>query len=514
MIFPIGIQDFTKIRDNGFVYVDKTDLIYKLANTGSFYFLSRPRRFGKSLLISTLEAYLSGRRELFEGLAIEGLEKEWAAYPVLRLDLNTGRYEKPEDLDIVLDDALRQWERAYGRPDEPGLPPALRFKAVIEKAAEKTGRRVAVLVDEYDKPMLQALGDEKLTAAFRSALKAFYSVLKTQDRYIRLGFLTGVTKFSKVSIFSDLNNLDDISMDRRYASLCGITESELRRTFAEPVAELAAACGMSEGQCYDKLRLMYDGYHFQAGTEGVYNPFSLLSTLAKSEFGNYWFETGTPTFLAQVIKSTDYDLSRLQSEDVTSELLGSIENISRSPIPVLYQSGYLTIKSYNDEFDSYRLGFPNKEVERGFWKYLLPTFAHENDDMGQSYVRNFVREVESGEADEFLKRLQTMLAGSDYRIAGRMEVYFQNVLFTIFRMMGFFTQVEQATSNGRVDVTIETADFVYMIEIKLDGDADEALRQIVEKGYARPFAGNKRRVFKIGVNFSSATRTIEQWRIE
>lgn len=513
MIFPIGIQDFGKLRECGFAYVDKTALIYKLTQAGGFYFLSRPRRFGKSLLVSTMEAYFSGRRELFEGLAMAGLEKEWTRYPVLHLDLNTGRYEKPEDLDIVLDDALRHWERTYGQP-EPGLPPALRFKAVIERAAEMTGQRVVVLVDEYDKPMLQAIGNEGLTAAYRSALKAFYSVLKTQDRFIRFGFLTGVTKFSKVSIFSDLNNLDDISMDRRYAGICGITESELRSVFAEPVANLARENGLSEDECYAKLKLMYDGYHFQAGTEGVYNPFSLLCTLDKRDFGNYWFETGTPTFLVQVIRDTDYDLSKIQEDDISSELLGSIDNISQTPLPLLYQSGYLTIKGYEPRFKTYRLGFPNEEVEFGFFRYLLPTFVRENDSQGKSFIQSFVREVEAGNPEDFLVRLQAMLAGSDYRIAGRMEVYFQNVLFTIFRLMGFFTQVETATSYGRADMTVQTADFVYIIEIKLDGSAADALAQIEAKGYARPFATDKRRLFKIGVNFSSKSRTIEEWRIE
>lgn len=512
MLYPIGIQDFESLRKEGYVYVDKTVFVYQLTHSGRYFFLSRPRRFGKSLIVSTLEAYFRGKRELFEGLVIEGLEKEWTAYPVLHLDLNAKKYAQPEDLDKILNDTITQWEKDYGTsPTEDSFE--LRFNGVVRRAYEKTGQKVVILIDEYDKPLLEAIGKDELREAYRSTLSAFYSVMKSQDRYIRFGFITGVTKFAKVSIFSGLNNLEDISMDGDYADICGITEAELHGYFSESVRTLASKNNLTEDECYAKLELMYDGYHFNPGANGVYNPFSLFRAFKSRTFCSYWFETGTPTFLTKIIHDTDYDIANLSREDVPSKTLGDIENLSRTPIPVLYQSGYLTIKSYDSEFDQYHLGFPNKEVEQGFVEYLLPTYVHENDDEGQSYVKNFVREVREGDPESFLARLQTMLADSDYQIMGKMETYFQNVMFAIFRMMGFHTQVERHTSRGRIDLVIQTSDYIYLIEIKRDGSADEALKQIEDKHYAAPFAQDPRKIFKIGVNFSSETKGITEWKI-
>lgn len=513
MIYPIGIQDFESLRLDGYAYVDKTALVHKMVNTGRYYFLSRPRRFGKSMLLSTLHAYLSGKRELFHGLAIEQLETEWTAYPILHLDLNTARYEKKESLDEVLDYHLSRWERRYG-VEEGEASLALRFLGIVERAFKKTGRRVVILVDEYDKPMLQAIGNEPLLDEYRQTLKAFYSVLKTQDRYIKFAFLTGVTKFSKVSIFSDLNNLQDISMDERFIDICGITEQELHTFFADSVRELAAKNGLTEEQCYARLRKKFDGYHFEHDTVGIYNPFSVLNTLAKQRFRDYWFETGTPSFLVELLKKTDYKLDNLQKEEVTADLLNSIDSMNTNPIPVIYQSGYLTIKDYNPEFDCYRLGFPNEEVETGFVRYLLPLYTPLEQSQSASYIAKFVTEVRTGDVDGFMERLSAMFEDNDYRVAGKMEIYFQNTMYVIFKMMGFFTQVERATSRGRIDIVIQTQDYVYVVEIKLDGSADEALRQIEQKGYAKPFAQDKRTVYKIGVNFSSATRSISEWKIE
>lgn len=512
MKYPIGIQDFEDLRKNDYVYVDKTAFIYQLVSGGKYYFLSRPRRFGKSLLVSTLEAYFLGKRELFEGLAIEKLEKEWAAHPVLHLDFNAKKYAQPEDLDKILNDTITQWEKEYGTsPTEDSFE--LRFNGVVRRAYEKTGRQVIILIDEYDKPLLEAIGNDELRETYRSTLSAIYSVMKSQDGLIRFGFLTGVTKFAKVSIFSGLNHLEDISMDGDYADICGISEAELHSYFSESVKTLASKNNLTEDECYAKLELMYDGYHFSPGAKGVYNPFSLLRSFKSGAFGSYWFETGTPTFLTKIIRDTDYDIANMSREDVPSKTLGDIENLSRTPIPVLYQSGYLTIKSYDSEFDQYHLGFPNKEVEQGFVEYLLPTYVHENDDEGQSYIKNFVKEVRGGDPESFLARLQTMLADSDYQIMGKMEIYFQNVMFAIFRMMGFYTQVERHTSRGRIDITIQTSGYVYLIEIKRDGSADEALKQIEEKQYAAPFAQDPRQLFKIGVNFSSETKGITEWKI-
>ena len=513
MIYPIGIQNFEKLRTDGYVYVDKTHLVYKMATTGSYYFLSRPRRFGKSLLISTLEAYFSGRRDLFTGLAIEKLESEWPVHPIFHLDLNTAKYDRPEALLNVLNDMLAYWEQSYGTsPTE--VTPELRFKGIVRRACEQTGRRVVILVDEYDKPMLQAIGNESLQDEYHNILKAFYSVLKTQDRYIRFAFLTGVTKFGKVSVFSDLNNLDDISMDRRYIDICGITEQEIHTYFEDSLHDLADATGSDYETVCRKLRRLYDGYHFTNNSIGIYNPFSLLKTLNKSEYGDYWFETGTPSFLVHLLKQADYDLNRLQDEQVSADIINSVDSMSRNPIPVIYQSGYLTIKGYDEQFKLYSLGFPNEEVENGFIRYLIPLYTPMNENKTEFFAANFIREIRDGRPDAFMERLQTLFADTSYQIAGQMEIYFQNSMYLVFKLLGFYTEVERTTSRGRIDVVMKTPKYIYIIEVKLDGTADEALRQIEERRYAVPFAADGRRVYRIGVNFSSATRGIEEWKIE
>ena len=511
MIYPIGIQDFEKLRTSGCVYVDKTALIHQLATTGYYYFLSRPRRFGKSMLLSTLEAYFLGKRELFKGLAIEQLEKDWISYPVLHLDLNTAKYDTPESLTNTLNNTLALWEREYGTsPTEVTLE--LRFLGIVRRAAEKTGQRVVILVDEYDKPMLQAIGNDALQQEYRSTLKAFYSVLKTQDRYIRFALLTGVTKFGKVSVFSDLNNLSDISMDQRYADICGITEAELHAVFDESVQQLADANGLSKEECYARMKRKFDGYHFEEGTEGIYNPFSVLNTLAKGRFKDYWFETGTPTFLVQLLKQTDYPLENLQTEELTADILNSIELMDTNPVPVIYQSGYLTIKGYDEEFGMYHLGFPNEEVEKGFVNYLMPFYTPLQKNRGDFFVKNFIRDLRTGNVEGFMERFEAMFADGDYRVAGDMELYFQNCMFVISKMLGFYVEVERATSHGRIDLTIQTDDYIYIMELKLDGTSDEALAQIERKQYAAPFAADSRRLFKIGISFSTQTRKIEEWK--
>ena len=512
MIYPIGIQDFESLRNDGYVYVDKTALIYKLATTGRYYFLSRPRRFGKSLLISTMEAYFRGKRELFKGLAIEQLEKDWKEYPILHIDLNTAKYDSADALLNVLNDILSYWESLYGTsPTE--VTPELRFKGIVRRACEKTGQRVVILVDEYDKPMLQAIGDEALQDEYRNTLKAFYSVLKTQDRYIKFAFLTGVTKFGKVSVFSDLNNLEDISMLEPYADICGITEKEIHCMFDSEVALLAGKEGIEKDECYAKLKDCYDGYHFRQNSEGVYNPFSLLNTLKSKCFGDYWFETGTPSFLVYLLKQADYNLNNLQEEMVSADVLNSVDSMSKNPIPVIYQSGYLTIKGYDERFRIYKLGFPNKEVENGFVKYLLPMYTPIEENKSEFYIANFVSDIERGNPDGFMERLQSLFADSDYKITGKMEKYFQNSMYLIFKMMGFFTEVERTTSRGRMDIVMKTKDYIYVMELKLDGTADEALKQIDDKGYAEPFKSDGRQIYKIGVSFSSETRGIEDWKI-
>ncbi len=443
---------------------------------------------------------------------MENLETEWTEYPILHLDLNSRKYDNESSLIAELNSHLERWESLYG-DEKKDRDVEERFGYIVSKAFEKTGKQVVILIDEYDKPLLQAIENEELQSQYRSTLKAFYSVLKTQDRYIKFAFLTGVTKFGKVSIFSDLNNLNDISMDERYFDICGMSEKEIHLYFEESIHKLAAKNNLTYEQTCDKLREQYDGYHFEHNTKGVYNPFSLLNTFDKEKFSDYWFETGTLTFLVDLLKKTDYDLNRIQKEEVTSAVLSSIDSFSRNPIPMIYQSGYLTIKDYDEEFKTYRLGFPNMEVEQGFVQYLMPFYTPLDENESTFLVSQFVKEVRNGNPEQFMERLQSMFANADYDVAGKMEKYFQNCLWVIFMMMGFYTEVERHTSRGRADVVIQTKDYIYVMELKLDGSAEEALQQIEDKGYAALFAMDSRKLYKIGVNFSSATRGIEEYLI-
>ena len=508
-LYPVGIQNFESLRRDGYFYVDKTAKIYELAKTGRYYFLSRPRRFGKSLLISTLEAYFQGKKELFEGLAIEGLEKEWKQYPILHLDLNTQKYETEESLESVLNENLAVWESLYGR-NENEIGPARRFAGVIRRAHEKSGERVAILIDEYDKPMLQAIGDQKRQDSFRSTLKAFYGALKSEDGHIKFALLTGVTKFGKVSVFSDLNNLMDLSRDHRYFDICGISGEELLRDFSDDIHELASANGQTFEQACDRLKEDYDGYHFCPDSPGMYNPFSILNTFAKKTYGSYWFETGTPTYLVELLKKSDYDLEEMSHVETDADILDSIFT-DDNPIPVIYQSGYLTIKGYDKEFGIYELGFPNREVEEGFMKFLLPYYSSVSKTSSPFEIKKFVQDVKRGDIDGFMERLQSFLADCPYELAKDVELHYQNVLFIVFRLAGLYTKVEYHTSRGRIDLVLQTDSYVYVMEFKLDGTAEQALQQIEDKQYALPFAKDSRKVYTIGVNFSSETRNIDKW---
>ena len=511
-IYPIGIQNFEKIRKEGYAYVDKTALIYRLVKKGSYYFLSRPRRFGKSLLISTLDAYFLGKKELFNGLAMEKLEKDWIRRPVLHLDLNIGKYDAPDSLDKILEEAISKWEVLYGTGvGESTL--ALRFKGIVERACQQSGQRVAILVDEYDKPLLQAIGNENLQREYRNTLKPFYGVLKTMDGCIQFAILTGVTKFGKVSVFSDLNNLIDISMDEPFISLCGMTEQEIHDNFEEDLHELAAAQKMTYEEVGAELKKYYDGYHFVENSEGIYNPFSVLNTFFKMKFGSYWFETGTPTYLVELLKRNHYDLERMATEETNSDVLNSIYG-DEQPIPVIFQSGYLTIKSYDKRFGLYRLGFPNKEVEEGFINFLMPFYTRFNKIEAPFEIQKFVHEIETGQLDAFFNRLKSFLADTPYELISEQERHYQNVLFIIFKLVGFYTEVEYPPSEGRVDLVLKTNDYIYIMEFKLNGSAEEALQQIHDEHYAQPFQSDKRKIFKIGVNFSSKTRNIEKWIVE
>ena len=512
MKYPIGIQNFGEIRRDGYAYVDKTALMYKMASEGKYYFLSRPRRFGKSLLLSTFYAYFNGEKELFEGLAVSKTEHEWKQYPILHIDLNSREYKDESSLEAELNRHLETWEKKYG-DEYKDRAAEERFIHVINNVYEQTGTRVVILIDEYDKPLLQAIGNEPLQTAYRSKLKAFYSVLKTLDEKIRFAFLTGVTKFGKVSVFSDLNNLIDISFDQRYAEVCGITEREIHECFDLNVGELAEANKLSKEECYARLKRDFDGYHFCWDSPGMYNPFSVLNTLASGQFRDYWFETGTPSFLVYQLKKTGYALDAMTEEELTTDTLNSIDIIDENPLPLLYQSGYLTLKEYNPEFNSYLLGFPNREVEQGFIKYLLPFYTPKVQDKNAFNIARFVRDIRNGDAESFMQRLDNFFAKGDYQVMGELELYFQNTLYVFFRLLGFYVEVERHTTNGRMDILIQTPLYIYILEIKMDQTANAALQQIEKKGYALPFADDERQLYKIGINFSTEMKKIDDWKI-
>lgn len=512
MKYPIGIQDFESLISEGYLYIDKTEAIYKAIHEGKYYFLSRPRRFGKSLLISTIEAYFLGKKHLFDGLAISRKETKWKVYPVLHLDMNVDNYTSKKVLDNVLDDYLTRWEKLYG-VTEKAKSASLRLKSVIIAAYESTGMPVVILVDEYDKPLLQTFDNEKLQDEMRNDLKAFYGILKPLDKYVKFGFFTGVTKFSKVSVFSDLNNLDDITMWNEFSTICGVTEQEIHTQLDEEVCLMANKLNLSKEDCYAKLKSFYDGYRFCADSTGIYNPFSLLKALKRKEFGKYWFETGTPTFLVEMMLHANYALENIESEEATADLLGSLDTISQTPIPLLFQSGYLTIKGYNEEFDSYQLGMPNMEVREGFFNFLLKYYSPIEAGRESFYVSNFVKEIRSGQPDAFMKRLESLFADGKYQIIGDEEKYFHNAVYIIFKMLGFYVDVEYQTSNGRIDLLMKTKDYIYIFEFKINENAETALKQINSKQYEMAFESDEKRIFKIGVNFSKKTKKIDSWKV-
>lgn len=477
---PIGIQTFADIRQGNYLYVDKTAPVWRIANTGKPYFLSRPRRFGKSLLLSTFEAYFEGKKELFEGLAIEKMETEWKKYPVLHLDLNAKKYETPADLIAMLNQTLEKWEIVYGN-EKKDRSPEERFAYVIERASEQAGCGVVVLVDEYDKPLLQALDNDALLKDYRKTLKAFYGVLKSADRYLRFAFLTGVTKFSQVSVFSDLNQLNDISLDYSYATVCGITRTELVETFTPEIEEFGRVNKLSAEETVDKMARQYDGYHFHPKGNGVFNPFSVLNAFSKRELGDYWFQTGTPTFLVAMLRKSEYDLRiLLDGIEAPASMFSEYRVEANNPIPLIYQSGYLTIKDYNARFRNYLLEFPNDEVRYGFMSF-------------------------------FLTRLQAFFADFPYQLNAKTERHYQVVFYLVFKLMGQFTQAEVESATGRADAVVKTPKYIYVFEFKLNGTAEEALQQIEDKGYLIPYQADGREVIKLGVEFNAEERNISRW---
>ena len=511
---PVGEQDFEKIRTLGRLYVDKTEFIYKLLDSGTYFFLSRPRRFGKSLFLSTLKAFYEGKRELFEGLAIARHEDvTWEKHPVLYIDLNVNNYDSEEVLKVKLDDSLNEWEDIYGCEDK-GLTLGMRFEKVIRRACEQTGKKAVILVDEYEKPLLEAIGKPKLQEAFRDMLRGFYCALKSMDAYIEFAMLTGVTKFGKLSVFSGLNNLKDISMVERFSDICGITEEELLSNFRQEIQQMADKNDMSNEECIGELRKMYDGYLFHPKGVKVYNPYSLLNALGDYEFGKYWFDSGTPTFLVKLLMNREYNLEQLSRENVLADEISSIDTESSNPVPVIYQSGYLTIKGYDSELEQYILGFPNREVEEGFVKRLMRSFIDFEATNTPFNVSAFVKDVRAGDTDQFIDRLRSLFADTPYELIRNLENHYQNILWLLFKLMGFYTHAEYHTSRGRIDLLVKTPLYIYVMEFKLDGTAEEAMAQINSKDYSLPFTAEGQTVVKIGMNFDSQTRNIGRWIVE
>jgi len=510
---PVGIQCFEDLRKEGCLYVDKTAYIYRLATTGKPYFLGRPRRFGKSLLVSTLKAYFLGKKELFEGLAIADLEKEWVEYPVFHIDMNVEGYLNLGSLYSALNANLKVLEKKWGAGANEESH-AVRFMGLIRRAYEQTGRKVVVLIDEYDKPLLGTMHDLKADADITTVLKGFYGILKSADEYLKFVFLTGVTKFSKVSVFSDLNHLTDISMDKNYAGICGISETELKKIFEPEISALSVEMEKSRDETLAELKKRYDGYHFARKSEGMYNPYSLLRTFFSGELRDYWFETGTPTFLVRMLKNLNFDVKSLEKNVVIpSRDIAEYRVDSGTPVPLLYQTGYLTIKGYDDRLHDYILGFPNDEVKYGFLNELIPVYMQKNSNLSEFYTGHFIRDLEAGNVENFMIRLRAFFAGITYELNNKTEKDYQTVFYLLVKMMGQFVEAEMRSAAGRADAVIATADAVFVFEFKLTGKetAEDALKQIDDKGYLIPFTAGNKKIVKVGAEFSTEERTLSRW---
>ena len=519
MKYPIGIQSFDRIIEEGYVYVDKTDLIYSLTHDGGIYFLSRPRRFGKSLLVSTIENYYLGRKDLFRGLAMEKLENEWNIHPVFHVDFNSTNFSNPGELEKKLIFYVSEWEHNFNLPDRTDiLGIGDRFVEVLRAAHEQTGYRAVVLIDEYDKPMLDVLDiDYELEETHRNVLKSFYSAFKSADAHLQFVFLTGVTKFSQVSVFSGFNQPKDISLDRRYESLCGITQNELENYFAEPMTAMASEYRCTTDEIKQMLKQKYDGYHFSDRMTDVYNPFSLLNAFDSVSMNNFWFSSGTPTYLIRLLSHSKENMNELTGKYYRPEQFIDYKADIERPLPMIYQSGYLTIKDYDMRRNRFLLDFPNNEVKDGLLTALASSYLQP-----RTYVSNWIDDAvdafESGEPETLHTLFTSFFASIPYTMRRKdneqeRERYFQYTFYLIMRLISVYTvYVEKVQSQGRVDCVVETSNYVYIFEFKLDGTADEAVQQIEERGYACEYASDSRKVYKIGVSFSSETGTINEWK--
>lgn len=511
--YSIGEQDFKLLREAGCIYIDKTKYVDEIVLSGSkYYFLARPRRFGKSLFLSTLQYFFEGKRELFRGLYIDSADWDWKVYPVLRLDLNAESYKEPDKLDAVLEKVFRKWEAIYGIDVKDTNPPQ-RFGTIIETAHEKTGQPVVILVDEYDKPLVGNLNDNGNYEYYRDKLAGLYSNFKSCAEHIRLVFLTGVSRFSKLSVFSDLNNLKDITFTDKYADACGITERELLDNFQIGIEKLAEKEKLTFAEAVAQLKDNYDGYRFTEDGSDIYNPWSVLNALNDSKIDDYWNDTGFPRLLAESLKRVHADLEKTFNSYCREADLKGLDLLNPQPLALLYQTGYLTIKSYNRKVRRYRLGLPNKEVKRGFFNVLLPYYVKCRSVTPNQIVDDIAMNFILGNPDEAMEGLQAYFAGVDFKLKMDNENNFHNAFYLLMDLIGLDTTAEASTSDGSIDILIKTEDYIYIIELKYDHSAEDSLRQIEEKRYARPYQTDSRQVIKIGVSFSSKTRCIESWKI-
>lgn len=512
-LYPIGIQTFSKIREGNYLYIDKTEYVYRMTHSASSYmFLSRPRRFGKSLLTSTLHSYFSGRKEQFHGLAMEKLEKEWTEYPVLHFDMSTAKHADSEQLLQELNLKLYGYEQIYGRLEEE-VNPNQRLMGLIKRAYEQTGKKVVVLIDEYDAPLLDVVHERENLDVLRNIMRNFYSPLKACDPYLRYVFLTGITKFSQLSIFSELNNIKNISMDEPYAAICGISEDEIRLQMKDDLGGLAKKLEITPEEALMKLKENYDGYHFTSPSPDIYNPFSLLNAFADGKFGSYWFGSGTPTYLVKMLDKFGVKPSEIGRRQLKSSVFDAPTETMTDAVPLLYQSGYITIKDYNKMLDLYTLDIPNKEVRLGLMESLLPYYVNNKTPEATTMVAYLFYDIQNGDMDAALHRLQEFLSTIPYCDNTRFEGHYQQVFYIIFSLLGYYVDVEVRTPRGRVDIVLRTKTTLYVMELNLDKSAGEAMEQIDLKNYPERFALCGLPVVKVAVSFDSERCTIGDWEI-
>lgn len=512
--YPIGESSFRAIREGGWLYVDKTADMYRLVNENTYLFLSRPRRFGKSLLVSTLQEYFCGNRHLFEGLAIDSLDAgPWHEHAVLHIDFNAQMYSGQDDLPALINESLDKWEAMYGGSDSESTI-IRRFIGVIDRACKATGRGVVVLIDEYDKPILDCLDRPELMESNRQLLRSFYGAMKSTQGQLRFVLLTGVGKMGNMNVFSGLNNIRDISMLPDFSTICGITEEELHRYFDPGIQRLAEYNDWSVEEAFALLKKQYDGYHFARNMKDVYNPYSLLNAIASREIDNYWYRTGTPTHLVNRLRKLNQPLSDINGSQCTASALADTNVLDFDPIPLMFYTGYLTIKSYDREFRTYRLGYPNGEVIQGFFRNLIPLVSGIDLQESENLIVRMVKLLRQGELKEFFTTMRCFFAGFPYDLVTANEFHYQDVLYCICKLLGFYVQAEYKTSQGRIDMLLATDTTVYIMEFKLDGTAEEALAQIDNRNYTLPWNDDGRKIIRIGVNFSRETRTIERFIVK